>query len=794
MRAAPRDAEELLLQMRAQVEERSSEEWCSLAASYATAGDMVGANQALERMVAEIPAAADIMPLMRSTLNLLPEPGSATDAEIWALVPDRVAVPQEARIRFAVYQATTDETPEMLEALLAAESESLPAALAAEVFNGLLFLYALARDLGKVELTLDRMAAASMPVDATCWPSVIDTAGSRGGFEAAQAMFDRAVRAGTEPTPGMWAELAAGARTEADGVDAVMRVVQSAERADELATEVLNELIHACAVADPAGASAAFALLEAHGLDPDARSWRYLALALQASERHEEADDILVSACERFPDEPALLFMRLSLADILDRSQDAGRVTRRLIELGTPDRLADFRAPLARLAAALGEDRAATVIALLDRWPDNPEWPFRVFRDALVILAPQYGRVAPLLLAFPELFDEDDARLLIERTSSDELLARIRALLPELFPDEDPDPNRARVIAAEITGHDLLEERSVGELEAAAEAGDLDAAEFLEYVAKADGDLERSTYWNERTLALDGTEVTVRTAIRYFESFGGFDDLMEQLTAAAALGNSLAAFYLGRLASAAGRPATAEEFWLLAAERGSAQAPGALAAMYESQNRDEEALRWAREAAGLGDPVGYSICGFLAVVDGREDEAEELLRESLAHGGTARSVDLLATLLRNQGRVGEAAELLRTAAEDGDAEAAYHLSGLLLSHGEQAASDYCLARAAALGQARAAAMLGLKLLTDRERVAAKYWCLRSAEAGEPLAGVGLAGLYLRYGDPDKAEHWFRWTLEQGDAEALEELLWRAARIGPRSVARRWRKEAAAALS
>ncbi len=122
--------------------------------------------------------------------------------------------------------------------------------------------------------------------------------------------------------------------------------------------------------------------------------------------------------------------------------------------------------------------------------------------------------------------------------------------------------------------------------------------------------------------------------------------------------------------------AAGEETLREAIAHGVEDAPLALAALYVEQERDEEAeaiLRTATDQGSLDAQV--DLANLLSEYEGGEEEAEALYRDAIERGDEDAENNL-GVLLRDLGRIGEAIDILKVAADRGDELAAQNLADI----------------------------------------------------------------------------------------------------------------------
>lgn len=181
--------------------------------------------------------------------------------------------------------------------------------------------------------------------------------------------------------------------------------------------------------------------------------------------------------------------------------------------------------------------------------------------------------------------------------------------------------------------------------------------------------------------------------------------------------------------------------------------------LLEHLKRPSQARRYFELAAEQGHRAGRRGLGFMLLGDGQERDVER------------------------------AVTLLRAAADEGDAFAAFNL-GVLFRKGELVARDEGRARAmferaAELGLGAGAAVIAEYLSADGAHAEARKWNLRGAEGGSVVAMYALARSY-RDGaggpvDRVQAVRWFLRMLDWGDARGVQEAIQMASHMRSRDI-------------
>ncbi|GAB2966549.1 sel1 repeat family protein [Amycolatopsis acidiphila] len=289
--------------------------------------------------------------------------------------------------------------------------------------------------------------------------------------------------------------------------------------------------------------------------------------------------------------------------------------------------------------------------------------------------------------------------------------------------------------------------------------------------------------------------------------------------------DQFAMFNLGWAAQASGDEASAEQWYLRAAEAGNSWAMSSLGTLAE--NRDDVAMAelWYRRAGEAGDTTGMTNLGGLFAQTGRIDQAREAYRQAAAagdpngsrkeavlellHGDRKRGADLLRRValagdpaaVRLMGLLSQTDEqephrpdveaLRRLAAEMGDGEAALDLARNLWNQGDLDAAETWFRRAAEGENGRVAEFGLAVLLEQRGRGGdAEQWYRHSAEHGLPEAMLNLGTLLQERGEYDEAESWYYRALRSGHLPAevnLGALHWRRGNL---EEGRSWYQRAA----
>jgi TPR repeat protein len=140
----------------------------------------------------------------------------------------------------------------------------------------------------------------------------------------------------------------------------------------------------------------------------------------------------------------------------------------------------------------------------------------------------------------------------------------------------------------------------------------------------------------------------------------------------------------------------------------------------------------------------------------------------------------------------EAEARLRTAAEEGDAEAMYHLVMLMFQADRLDEAQEWNRRAAEAGHVAAMATYGALLADQGDEAGALDWYRRAAEAGDIGAAYNLGVALYDAGDVDEAAGWFAKAAEHRQVKAMGYLAVLASAGGDDAQAAVWLRRIAAA--
>jgi tetratricopeptide (TPR) repeat protein len=208
----------------------------------------------------------------------------------------------------------------------------------------------------------------------------------------------------------------------------------------------------------------------------------------------------------------------------------------------------------------------------------------------------------------------------------------------------------------------------------AATAGHPDAALTLARLLSNRGDNDEAKQW-----LITAANRGIAGAAFTLAEQGGTDE-SERLAwhqRAADLGNPVAMITLGMRASSAGDLARAETWYRAAIAKGSTRAMVNLAIVLNRQpSRAAEVDHWLRMAAARGDLQARGLLADRLSTDASTEEEAEQLWESAADDGDVKSMISLARACERTGRIAEAANWYRNAANRGYKDAAIRLSQL----------------------------------------------------------------------------------------------------------------------
>ncbi|WP_405685367.1 sel1 repeat family protein [Streptomyces sp. NBC_01387] len=210
------------------------------------------------------------------------------------------------------------------------------------------------------------------------------------------------------------------------------------------------------------------------------------------------------------------------------------------------------------------------------------------------------------------------------------------------------------------------------------------------------------------------------------------------------------------------------------AEAGSAEAMFGLADLFVAAEDMDSAEEWLRKAAEAGHVKAAGRLGRILVDRGEFREAEPFL-EVAAETGDSDAAGLLGQLLQDR-----AMRWLRSAAEQGNGEAAHDLGDMLVGTGETAEAMRFYRTAVAAGREEVAASIGSLLHDWGQTVEAESWYRKGVDAGDARAAHNLA-LLLHYqgGWAEEAEALYRQAMKAGRPQAptgLAVLLERQGRL------------------
>nr|WP_239144437.1 tetratricopeptide repeat protein [Streptomyces sp. SID14515] len=177
----------------------------------------------------------------------------------------------------------------------------------------------------------------------------------------------------------------------------------------------------------------------------------------------------------------------------------------------------------------------------------------------------------------------------------------------------------------------------------------------------------------------------------------------------------------------------------------------------------------ARARAVLGpeadaNPQALLTLGRIEEEYGDEASAEAWLRRA-ADAGSTEAAARLGSLLFHREDIAAATPYLERGADSGDTEAQRLLGIVLLQR-----SEHWLRTAAENGDAVAAFWLGDLLRGDGDQQDALWWYQRAAEQGRVKDVASRIGsLYFAWGEYEESERWYRIAVREGDRTAVNDL-------------------------
>ncbi|MFE7394974.1 hypothetical protein [Streptomyces sp. NPDC057582] len=192
------------------------------------------------------------------------------------------------------------------------------------------------------------------------------------------------------------------------------------------------------------------------------------------------------------------------------------------------------------------------------------------------------------------------------------------------------------------------------------------------------------------------------------------------------------------------------------------------------EGRYDEARKVYLDAMAQG-VTGAGVEYAVALLEWGQDrqEAERLLRASLAADEDWNADEHLAVLLRTTGRVDEAEDLLRARlAQPGNLHLARHLGHVLADDraGKRAEAEQWYRTALADGDPKAANDLAMFLAEEPERTAeARNLLTQAYLAGDGMAAGNFGGIAWEDGDLGEARRWFTIAVEAGVTQRLLSL-------------------------
>lgn len=772
LRTPPSEGEEILIRLTGQGTGLSTDHWLALALSYSRRRDQVGAERAINHLADSFPAMNRLAAVWRrltavtASYETLDADGVLRELDLLegadGMADSRQAAdppaPTHAAALTRAFAASLAGDATALSRALEAGSIT-ETAVAGQLWAELLRLFATQGSIEQAEQTMERMAVRGFVPTPQEWAALMFAHVQRLGPDGGVEYVGRVLRETSVPDPnGLMAALGSMFAAECSPPTLCALIDELESSGTPSQPDLWDCALEACARREPPSCIYVYEAMNARGIQPGARGWRSLGLAaeqvgnalptLRAAFALDRSDPVLLAALvdtAEAAEEPELLREALEAFEALTQARGA----------------ADYTPALRRLEPLLGREQTEAAVRIAGKSSDGA---FRTFRAALRSLEPEHGRLAPLVVAFPRLLSERDALFLADRIDDQQIREQATSDLLLVHPGlketlHERHLAQALEFAADIFRIDLSRGRSFEEVEDAAQAGEFDAMHLMRLYASACNDMPALERWKERMRAADRASNLIREEIMFLLTDPDNDDResLQILHTAAQNGSADAAYFLGSLALGEGRTRQAAANWEHAAALGSRDAPGALATLYaELPEGSTQAMRWARAACDLDDPLGFRLAGHFAMRDGDEERAAQLLRRCLELGGGPNVHSMLALVLRRIGRNDEAVDTLLEGAAHADAQAIADIWELHRLTGD-AETDPWRRRAAALGNADAALDLGLWLLGKRRSAEAEYWLRKAATEDDAGAGPALVRLYELIGSHDDADRWREWT-------------------------------------
>jgi TPR repeat protein len=287
----------------------------------------------------------------------------------------------------------------------------------------------------------------------------------------------------------------------------------------------------------------------------------------------------------------------------------------------------------------------------------------------------------------------------------------------------------------------------------AAEAGDVVAMTDLGVALARQGDLEASRAWTRRAAEAGSTTAMLNLAGRLFVD-GDTEQARQWAERAAHTGDATAALGAAWLAAKDQRPDDAIVWARMAAEGGNADGMFALGSMLAERGAMGEAVAWWLRAGSEHQHVP-SLDALLTAIGG-----------PAGHPETAAA---LGQLFRDAGRVDQAEQVWRGAADAGDPTAAYELGLLLRARDDHDGALARLRAAAAQGHVEADTALGVMLFDDgQEDEAINLW--RSASSrGSAAAAHNIGHTLVAQDRVEEGRPWLQLGVDRGWTGSMFEL-------------------------
>lgn len=384
-----------------------------------------------------------------------------------------------------------------------------------------------------------------------------------------------------------------------------------------------------------------------------------------------------------------------------------------------------------------------------------------------------------------------------------ELVAKITAASDELFhlfrPGYRPtDDQAAQFWVEEVTGAKGIEALrrfghstvKAGRLDdaivwfrKAAEVGDVAAMTDLGVALEHQGDLEASRAWTRRAAQAGGTTAMLNLARRLIVD-GDTEQARQWAEQAARAGDAAAALVAAWLAANDQRSDDAIVWARRAADDGNADGMFALGSMLAERGAMGEAVTWWLRAGSehkhlpsldallvvIGGPAGHpettAALGRLFRDAGRVDQAEEMWRAAADAGDLTAAYELGLVLRARDDRDGALARL-RAAAAQGHVEADTALGVMLFDDGEEHEAMDLWRSASSRGSAAAAHNIGHTLVTQDRVDDGRPWLQLGVDRGWTGSMFELGMLDLRAGDSDGALALLRRAGELGHPQAMD---------------------------